>query len=120
RGLEAGPGDVHVVLVLMRRIRTDGQPFLVTAIVYLDDCSGAPGVSTVSGLVYLNGTVARRSGCEISKIEDAMAVDAHRRIPECITGACSGRHESARPGRAGIVRYGKTGQLDTIDDQAGA
>src|SRR5260370_42590935 len=62
RRLEAGPGYVDVVRVLVDGVGTHGEPFLVTGVVLLHDNPRAPGDSPIGGFVYLDCAVRSIGG----------------------------------------------------------
>ena len=101
--LEAGPGHIDVVAILVHRVGAHGEPFLVACVVLLHDNAIAPGISAVDRFVHLDGAMGQIRG-EVGEIEHAVPIDADRRIAEGLGSSRGRRHESALPGLAAIVR----------------
>ena len=114
--LKAGPGHIHIVLVLVDGIGTHGKPVFVAVIVLLHNYARAPRDSAVGGFVYLNRAV-HCIGSEIRKVEDAVPVDANRRVAKRSTCIVRGRQKTIHPAVPAIVRRCEARRLEAIGNK---
>ena len=102
--LKTRPRNINIIPIIVRGVGADRQPFFVAVIIHLHDDATAPRAAAVHGPIYANHTVALGVGGEVGKIEDPMAVHAHRGIAEGLGAARGRRHEPGLPRLATIGR----------------
>src|SRR6266852_43145 len=96
-GLETGPGDVDVVLALVERVGSDGQPLLVAAIVDRRDHGVFP-VYSVGGAIYGNRAVAIQVLTELCEEKIPVAIHVDTGVAERNWNSTHAGKESGRKG----------------------